>query len=67
MAKKFIPMKWYTHDNGTFTTTFLCLAMDGEYLYPTRNINSTGFSILLCREATAIEIYEAKKLLSKKK
>ena len=68
MSKEvFTPREWYTHDNGTFTTTFFCIVVDGEYLFPTKNINGTGYSSLLCRKATTIEIYRAKELLRKKK
>jgi hypothetical protein len=46
----------YTCENGSFKVTFICRAKDGEYLFPTENINGVGYSILLCRPATEEEM-----------
>jgi hypothetical protein len=48
--------KWYIHDNGTFRTLFYCVAIDGEYMFGQHNINGIGYSLLLCRPATEMEI-----------
>jgi hypothetical protein len=61
MSDQFKLQEWYTHNNGTNKITFQCLAIDGEYLFPTENINGEGFSLLLCQPATKEEISRAKR------
>ena len=50
---------WYTCDFGLSKVTFYCHVIDGEYLFPTENINKEGYSKLLCRPATNEEILNA--------
>ena len=62
----FKPYNWYTCVfNPHYKKTFYCVAIDGEYLFPTHNINSAGFSLILSRPATEQEIKEEKDLLKK--
>ena len=59
MENNFRIHNWYTCNFGLSKVTFYCEAEDGEYLFPTENINKEGYSKLLCRPATNEEILSA--------